>query len=762
LKRTPFRITVLASVVLTLLGVPSVALVGSGPVTPPPGAKSLALLAYLAMEPAEHTREELAGLLWGESPEAEARASLRQVVKQLRTALGGVVRADRRTVGLAEPVECDACEFRRLVGVDPRAAVELDAPRFLSGFSVRHAPRFDEWVAETRGALIQRYTQALGALAREAMGQWRWRDAGGFADRWLATDPFSDEAVRLAIEARYLAGDRGAALSRFAEYRAALAREMGCEPSRALLSLVGRVEADAGQVTPRPITDEWYVRAPRFESSIVGRQAEWSELLGVWRLVRSGQGRIVLLEGEAGVGKSRLSEEFLRWVIAQGSTVLRGRGYDARAAVPYAPVVEALRGAFDAPGLAGTPPEWLAEAARVAPELRQRFPGLPEASAPADSAEAWRLFEAIAQVLAAVASERPVVVALDDLHWLDEDSCNLLRFLVRRLERAPLLWLGTLTLGELERDAPAARLCRLLRAKAHAVSLSLAPLGEEDVWRLIREMGHVSAPTGGRRFAGRIHRITGGNPFYIVELLKTMFAQGMLVVDEHSGEWAAAVGTLQGGGEFPLSRTVHDVIAERVARLPDELGELLITVAVAGGAGCAPEILSHVHGISRLHAAAVCDALAERRLVVEEAGAYRCAHPVIAHVVRDAISPPRRAEVHRILALTLELASSGGPGVRAGEIARHADRGGEPALAYRYALIASDAAVERYAYAEALSWLDLAAAASAGQEQAGAVNRRTADVLEMAGWREVPEGIRPGGPATREIVKEDLDLTVQS
>jgi DNA-binding SARP family transcriptional activator len=744
---------------LTLFGPPAAAL--SGAAAAPLGAKSLALLAYLALEPAEHTREELAGLLWGESPEQEARASLRQALKQVREVLGGVVTADRRRVALCVPVECDALGFERLVEQDPRAAVASDVPRFLSGFSVRHAPRFEEWAADTRARLVHRYCEALGTLAREAMGQWRWREAVDLAERWLACDPYSDEAVRLAVEARYLSGDRGAALGRFAEYRAALARETGCEPSRSLLNLVRRVEADTGQVSVRPISDEWYARAPTFESSIIGRQAEWAELAGAWKLVKGGQSRIMLVEGEAGVGKSRLVEEFLRWVVAEGGTVLRGRGYDATAGVPYAPIVEALGGALGLPGVAGTAPEWLAESARLFPELRQRFPNLPETLPRGDSTEAWRLFEGIAQLLGSLASEHPVVVALDDLHWLDEDSCGLLRFLSRRLERAPVMWLGALTLGELERDAPAARLCRVLRAKAHAASLPLAPLAEEEVWRLVREMGHVSSPTGGRRFAGRIHRITGGNPFYIVELLKTMFAQGLLAADERTGEWTAAPAALEEGREFPLSRNVQDVIAERVSRLPEELGDVLTTVAVAGGAGCRPEVLSHVHGISRLHAAAVCGALVDRRLLVEEGGGYRCAHPVIAHVVRDGISPAHRQEVHRILAVTLEQ-TAGPSSAVSGEIARHADRGGEPALAFRFALLASQAAVERFAHAEALSWLDLASGAARGAEQVAEVNRRTAEVLEAAGWREIPHGIRPGGPATREIVKDDMDLSVPS
>jgi hypothetical protein len=218
---------------------------------------------------------------------------------------------------------------------------------------------------------------------------------------------------------------------------------------------------------------------------------------------------------------------------------------------------------------------------------------------------------------------------------------------------------------------------------------------------------------------------------------------------------------LEGGREFPVSQTVHDVIAERVDRLPDELREILMTVALAGS-GCTPEVLSHVHGISRLHSAALGDALVDRRLLLEEAGVYRCAHPVIGHVVRDGLSASRRREVHRMLALALELVIPAGDArTVAGEIARHADRGGEAELAYRFALLASEAAVQRYAFAEALSWLDLAAGVARAGVDADQVNRLTAEVLEVAGWSEAPQGIRAGGPITREIVGEDMDLPMR-
>ncbi|CAN5871318.1 hypothetical protein BH24GEM1_BH24GEM1_18710 [soil metagenome] len=510
------------------------------------------------------------------------------------------------------------------------------------------------------------------------------------------------------------------------------------------------------------MSDEWYARAPSFEASLIGREGEWNTLVKEWKEAARGVRRVMLIEGEAGVGKSRLVDEFLRTVVAGGATVLKGRGYDATAAVPFAPMVEALRGALDAPGLAGTDPEWLTEAARLLPELRQRFPGLAEPEPTVDPTDAWRLYEGIAQLIASLAAERPLVISVDDLQWCDEDSCKLIQFLARRLDRTSLLWLGATTLGELERDAPAARLCRTLRAKAGAVTITLSGLGEEEVWRLVREMGHVSTPTGGRRFARRIYRITDGNPFYIFELIKTMFVQGLLAADEQSGEWTAAPSALEAGREFPVSRTVHDVIAEQVDRLPEELGEVLITVAVAGGSGCRPEVLSHVHGISRLRAAAVCDALAERRLLVEGSGAYRCLHPVIAHVVRDRLTPTRRAEVHRALAASLDVATppAQARGV-AGEVARHAEQGGDREMAYRSALLASEGALQRFAFAEALSWLDLASAVAGSRSEADEVDRRTATLMETAGWSEAPAVRHGRPPVTREIVGEDLDLPVR-
>jgi hypothetical protein len=192
---------------------------------------------------------------------------------------------------------------------------------------------------------------------------------------------------------------------------------------------------------------------------------------------------------------------------------------------------------------------------------------------------------------------------------------------------------------------------------------------------------------------------------------------------------------------------------------------VLISIASAGR-GCRAEVLSHLHGISRLHAAMLGDRLVERHLVVEDEGVYRCAHPTIATVVRARLTTSRRREVHRALALALELlwpAPTQG-GVEAGEIASHADQAGDRPMAHRYALMAGDAARARCAFDESLSWLDLAAAAASTPAEAEIVGRATARVLDEAGWRQAPSVRAPVSSVSTMVGRaeqRDLDLPLR-
>ena len=322
------------------------------PVAPPLGAKSLGLLAFLALEPGPHRREELTALLWGDSPEEKARASLRQSLTHLREALGDSVRIDRATVELTGRLECDVSEFLRLADVDGAAALAIDVTRFLSGLTVRNCQAFEEWADEKRSALLSRYAGLLASAAREAMARRAWPDARQLAERWHRMDILADEPISLLIEAQYLGGDRSAALATYARHVARLASDVGRAPGRALAAFAARIEQTPTPRATKRANENWYEHAPSFDASLVGRAREWESLKRAWDGMGSDGSRVALIEGEPGVGKTRLADDFLRWVTSRGGLVLRGRGYGARGGAPFGAIIEALRGTLDAPGLA--------------------------------------------------------------------------------------------------------------------------------------------------------------------------------------------------------------------------------------------------------------------------------------------------------------------------------------------------------------------------------------------------------------------------
>jgi predicted ATPase len=358
----------------------------------------------------------------------------------------------------------------------------------------------------------------------------------------------------------------------------------------------------------------------------------------------------------------------------------------------------------------------------------------------------------------ALGAERPVVLFVDDLQWCDAESCALLQFLIRRLDEAPVLLLATITAGELEAESAPRRLAESLFVHPRARRLALAPLTEDEVWQLIRRMGNIRAPAGGRRFARRLHHVSDGNPFQVIEVAKMLFTEGLLGATPVSREWVLPATRASGGfARVDIPRSVRDAIGMRISRLPDELRQLLASIAVAARPVGA-EVLAHVHGSSRLRVAALAESLIERHLVEDQHG-YRMAHPLLGQAVRAGLSAARLRELHRALSLALEASAS--PGrlePRASDIAWHAERGGEPTRAYRFALLGSEAAAAELAFEEASSCLALARRAmpEAGTE----LDERLKALAERAGWT-APPAAPAADPHIPPIGEEDLDLRVE-
>ena len=735
---------------LTLFGVPVLQLGGESSPEVSSHRKDLALLAYLALEPGAHTRDELATLLWGDSSDDKARASLRQAIRRLRAALGERLTTDRTTVTL-DPITSDVGGFLADADTDPERAVDYQVPRFLSGFVIKHAPAFDEWVAGKRQQLLRRHQEAMLTVARDAMARWRWHDAAVLADRILDTDPLSDDAARMAAEAWYMSGDRGEALARCAAHETRLADELSAAPSAGFISLKARIEEDDRQ-PDKPISREWSVRCPPLDHPLVGRESAWQTLTDLWHRMADEVGQIVVLEGPVGVGKTRLADEFARWTKTKGATVLCGRSSALDVGIPYGPIAEAMQDAVAAPGLVGTTPEWLSEAARLVPDLRRRFVDLPAPADPHDGAEQWRLYEGVGQVGLALAAERPVILVLDDLEQYDGETCALLHFLGRRWAESPILMVATFAPAEVETGDAAARLYRAWRTGSETTVIPLSPLTEAEVTELIRGLGHIEHPERGTRFSRRLFEVTEGNPHYILEVLKALFDQGALVLEPTTGEWVVHLEIEPGGFEMP--GTIMETIAQRLQRLPDELRALL-TIVTVGRFGCTPELVADVSSMPRLKTAALCDELVARQLLIEVDGEYRPAHPLIAEVVRRDLSTSRLTELYRALALAMDRLLPPERSVLAGRLAKHAEHAGLSDLARRSALIAAEAAVQHLAFGEALRWLDMAAAQGQATEQ---IDRLTAEVLRLVGLAEMPASVARRDSLIQRLDPGDFDL----
>ena len=219
------------------------------------------MLAFLALEPGAHSRDEVTALLWGEYPEEKARVSLRQALTHLRDAIGDALHVDRTSVRLATTPESDVRHFLAAADTSPRDAAEVDIPHFLRGLQLRHSSGFDDWADEKRHALLRRYAGVLAAAVREAIASNRSRDAVRAAERWVAVDGFSADATLALMESQFLAGSREKALQAFAEYRSRLT-DADDRPDHRLLELAQRIEDERKrEESKRQATEEWYAES---------------------------------------------------------------------------------------------------------------------------------------------------------------------------------------------------------------------------------------------------------------------------------------------------------------------------------------------------------------------------------------------------------------------------------------------------------------------------------------------------------------------
>src|SRR3989440_3561782 len=583
--------------------------------------KELALLIYLAVEGGVHSRKKPAEQFWPEGDAGHGRAALRITLLHLRHMLGEgadvfpvphlLIKRDTLGLDLTSAIELDlhilleACTSarastgttltmpevaRRRLLAQLQRATGLPRGEFLEGFSLRDAPAFDDWVRFQREYWHLRTSEVFDRLSQMQFEAGELEAAIETVGRWLVLAPLHEDAYRRLMRLHFAAGDRAAALHVYGTCRARLSTGMQTEPTLETVALANRMRAVApprrkeAPMHPLALSPATFLDGP-----LLGRTTELSTLIKLYHTAQYGQTQVVLLEGEVGIGKTRLATEFLTWAEMEGADVLQGQAFETGGHLPYRPVIEALRPRIEREN---APDDllsdlWLAELSRLLPELGDRYPDLPDPVGDKSVARN-RLFEAVARLGQALAARTPLVLFIDDVQWADAASLDGLHYLPRRLteSQTPALLLLALRMGEREMPSGLAEWRTGMERAVPLTHLQLGPLTAEDILRLLQAFGRKD---GGRsadleRFGQWLFTETEGQPFYLMETLKVLLERGALTSrPNEDGGWTidftAVMGHEMGGrGVFPPR--VREVICARLDRLPPNAFSLLAAGAV--------------------------------------------------------------------------------------------------------------------------------------------------------------------------------------
>ena len=602
--------------------------------------KALALLVYLAVEGGLHTRKNLSEAFWPELDAEHGRAALRATLLELRRLFERThgsgerdhLRIERDLLGIERDIWLmldlrlveSASKLVGRVTASPvgqareEALAQLEQTSrlvrgpFLAGFTLRDSQFFDDWTSQHREYWHLRVYQVFDALSMLYEQGGDVERAIDTVTRWLSFDPLNEEGYRRLIRLRFSKGDRVGALRAYSRCRTVLAEELQVEPEPETTALAKRIRHTApvrsAEVRP-PQTSPAQPPADLLDGPFLGRTAEFGTLIERYQHAHAGRPQIVLLQGESGIGKTRLATEFVRWAQAQGADVLLGKALQTGRPLPYQPLMDVLRCQLEQEQALvdlGSP-VWLAEIARLLPELRDRYPDLPACST-GEALGHNRLFEATARLIRIWAARRPLVLLLDDMQWADTATLDLLLYFARSLaeQPAPVLLLFNLCTGESFAEAQSPWLMALKRTRIPLTARVLAAFTQEETKRFVQALAWVEQPlvvgsddsTGGGPssgeaspfqdtlipFASWLYFQTQGQPLYLVEVLKELLAREIIFPSlREDGSWGLVLrtGLL---AETPVGELIPQALRELIRSQLARLTPSAWTLLVAGAA----------------------------------------------------------------------------------------------------------------------------------------------------------------------------------
>jgi tetratricopeptide (TPR) repeat protein len=532
-----------------------------------------------------------------------------------------------------------------------------------------------------RERLRSSYLQLIFGLVDRYRGERRYVEAIALLKRSLHVDPFREDALRTLMSLHYESGDRASALGEFHTFRERLQLEFAADPMRETQSLHDAIRRHAEIAAPEMQQRPPPERALPFE----GRSDEIDALRHAWRQAASGKGRVALVSGEAGIGKTRLLREFASIAEREGARVLWGAS-SAPEAAPYEPVTEALTGAIGEIARLSLSPALLGALAVRFPELRASRPDVAESVGLNDRRERERFFDAIALATERLCAARPTVVVFEDLHWVFSDTLELILRIARTCARSPFF--AILSFREEEMTSP----LRSFRSDASmkpALRMGLGRL-ESTACRMILQNGYENVPADVGAWAIGLAK---GNPLFLSELIREYH--------ERPTDFPREAGAL------PTS--IESAILTRLSKL-SEAARSLIDIAAIGGTVVSIDLLQHACGWPLAEVLDATDELVDRFVLRETStgsrGDYQFAHELIRDAVVRSMPGPLQARRHRRFAKAILHLYPTRKDELARALAMHFEKAGQPDEAARFYARAASVAHVQFAWRDAIAFAE--------------------------------------------------------
>jgi tetratricopeptide (TPR) repeat protein/transcriptional regulator with XRE-family HTH domain len=500
--------------------------------------------------------------------------------------------------------------------------------------------------------------------------------------------------------------------------------------------------------------------SPALESSIaagntplVGRLNEFGQLVGLLARLTSSEGHVGLIEGEAGIGKSRLLQEISRYASERSICTLHTNCYEIERAMPYQPVIDLVGQAVDlctTATLQTLPPIALAEIAALVPAAGERFPNLPALSTDFPEARQVRLFGAIVRLLDVLGSGRQLMITVDDIHWVDDTSRQFLHYLARHVPARPLLLILAYRGEEVNTDENLTSFIQSLGRETHASHFPLARLSVADAESMVARLAQERLRTSG--LGAWLHRESEGNPLFMTSILYSLAEQNALPVDSGGQDGTQADFIASSRGDHPLPEALRASVRARINRVPRETRAKLEIAAVLGRRFDF-ELLQAVTNEPQATLLDAIDLLVRRQLLREEqdGGVYDFSHDKVREVVYLDIGSTRRMLLHRTVAEAIERSQGHELHERTASLAEHYVRGQVWSKGIRYLVQAAEQSQRLFAMRPALRWFDRAVTLADAHPDAMEEQERLA-LIEQRGVARAMAGQTAGAVADFERV----------